>query len=45
LVRAEIVNVFGPAAPAADKANRSAAKNRVINRDLTCDQYGMAVRD
>ena len=29
------------AAPNVTKASRSAAKSRAVNRDLTCDQYGM----
>ena len=36
--------MFSPAAPDAEKANRSAAKSRAIDRDLTCEQYGMAIR-
>ena len=29
------------AAPNVKKGSRSAAKSRAVNRDLTCDQYGM----
>jgi hypothetical protein len=36
----ETVALLDPAAPNADKPNRSAAKSRAVNRDLTCDQYG-----
>ena len=37
----ETVNMLDPAAPSVKKGSRSAAKSRTVNRDLTCDQYGM----
>src|SRR5215475_14459375 len=34
-------SVLGPVAPTGDKASRSAVTSRAVNRDLTCDQYGI----
>jgi hypothetical protein len=37
----ETPNTLVPVAPIVDAASRRAAKSRAVNRDLTCDQYGI----
>jgi len=34
--------MLDPATPNADRANRSAAKSRAVNRELTWGQYGIS---